>query len=76
MLPVETGCRGDVLEISRVRGRRNLAIPFLARKPSFDVVLRDRRFEIAGRDVDHAVGKAELLNESFLDGKKPFVLVG
>ena len=53
------------LEVGRVRRRGQLAIALLAREPALDVVLLRRRgAEVAGRDVDDAVRKAERLRGS------------
>src|SRR2546430_834278 len=77
-----TGIAGAlVLEAARlvvrgVRRRRDLAVPLLRREPSLDVVLlRRRSAEVAGGDVDHAVGDFELLHELLLDLEQPVVFL-
>src|SRR3954454_18867936 len=50
------------LEVRRVRGRRDLPVARLAGEPRLDVVLlRSRRAEVAGGDVEDAVRQVELL---------------
>jgi hypothetical protein len=65
------------LEVGRVRGRGDLAVPALRREPGLDVVLLARRGpQVAGSDVHDAVRDAQALDELLLDREQQFVLVG
>ena len=64
------------LEVGRVRGRGHLAVALLAGHPRLAVVLLGRRgAEVVDRDVDHAVGDPERLQDLLLDREQPLVLV-
>ena len=63
------------LEVGRVRGRGELAVALLGRQPGLEVVLLGRRVaEVVDRDVDHAVGDLERLEDLLLDRQQPLVL--
>src|SRR4051795_7198907 len=60
--------KATCLVVGRVRRGGDLAVPLLPGEPRLDVVLlRCRRAELAGGDVDDAVGELELLHEVLLD---------
>ena len=64
------------LVVGRVRGRGHLAVALLVREPRLDVVLLDRRgAEVAGGDVDDAVGEPERADDLLLDREQPVVLL-
>src|SRR5581483_2541840 len=55
-----TGLEPPGRVVAVVRARGELAVPLLRRQPDFEVVLLRRcSAEVAGRDVDDAVGEAE-----------------
>ena len=63
------------LELGAVGGRGELAVAALGRDPRLAVELALRRqAEVAGRDVDHAVGELELVEELLLPLQQPLVL--
>ena len=63
------------LEGGAVRGRRQLAVGALAGEPRLDVVLAGGAgAEVAGGDVDDAVGQLERLEELLLPLQQPEVL--
>ena len=65
------------LEGGAVRGAGQLPVGALAGEPRLDVELaRGAGAEVAGGDVDDAVGQLERLEELLLPGEQPAVLVG
>src|SRR5690606_17737854 len=70
-LALEAGVESARLVVAAVRGARDLAPAAAlaaARHPGLEVELADRRrAEVAGRDVEHAIGDLERLEEALLD---------